>query len=797
MKNSYKLAIVAALTILISTQTFASVKGGIISRSGWKADESLRYVEKNKEKIDSSNAELDTYSTNSSNFKKVVTKDKKGKEYKWPLQYPKKVERFVIHHTATSNDVKNPMESIRAIYFYHAITRGWGDIGYNYIIDQNGKVYEGRAGGAGVVGGHARGSNTGSIGIAILGNFQEKKVPKKAMDALVELIRVKSKEFKINPNGFSKVNGVKLPNVIGHRDVGRTVCPGDYLYEKLPEIRKSAAKISDSKSKKDYAFEGASDFDSLELESGETKEVVLKLKNTGNKDWDKNTYILVDSNPQFNQVISFPEEKKYVLGKLEGSSVRSGKTGTFKFKVKAEIKESAVEMKIAVMVDGKTKTADYFTLPVTVKRSQLSSETNGNVANLSESTSAQEDATGRLTGTFVSKSKVEESFQKGKSYSLWINLRNTGETTWTRENFKLALVKNPDLEISNAKLVNESIGPGKMGRVTFKVTVDKNSQPGEKTLIVRPMVNNSYISIPLIKFEYSIEESDKKISSKKSTAKGTEGDIRIKLTFSGSPEITASGGFKVESGSETIGTFKKNAVVKVENVKGKYKVTAGSKTYTKTKPIRFIPDSGSILKVNNFTRTDNEFREILEVNIVDKELVLINELGLENYIKGLAEETNAAPADKIKSIAVAARTYAKYYMDEAEKFPGKPYNLEDSPATSQKYLGYTFEKRGTKVVQGAVETKGEMITYNGKLIKTPYFSRSDGVATKSAKDVWGWTNTPYLVSVDDSYCTTSTAFAGHGVGMSGCGATAMANKGFNYVEILKHYYTGVEITDFY
>jgi len=142
---------------------------------------------------------------------------------------------------------------------------------------------------------------------------------------------------------------------------------------------------------------------------------------------------------------------------------------------------------------------------------------------------------------------------------------------------------------------------------------------------------------------------------------------------------------------------------------------------------------------------------------------------------------------------VIARTYARFYMDVAQKFPGAPFDLTDDPSNSQKYTGYSYEKRAEKIAQMAAATAGQYVTYQGKLIKTPFFSRSDGKKTKSAKDNWGWTDAPFLIAVDDSLCK-STEFAGHGVGLSGCGATAMANLGKTYQEIIKYYYTGTEVT---
>ena len=88
-------------------------------------------------------------------------------------------------------------------------------------------------------------------------------------------------------------------------------------------------------------------------------------------------------------------------------------------------------------------------------------------------------------------------------------------------------------------------------------------------------------------------------------------------------------------------------------------------------------------------------------------------------------------------------------------------------------------------------TKNLVVTYNGELIKTPYFNQSDG-RTRSAQEVWGWTNTPYLKSVADPACV-GLALNGHGVGLSGFGATAQAKAGKGFVDIIKYYYSGVEI----
>jgi len=98
-----------------------------------------------------------------------------------------KVNRIVVHHTATGVDMSDPSNTVRAIYQYHSVTLDWGDIGYNYLIDPYGNLYEGRAGGNGVIGAHAI-PNSGSIGIAILGNYQSQSPTQASLDTLTKLL---------------------------------------------------------------------------------------------------------------------------------------------------------------------------------------------------------------------------------------------------------------------------------------------------------------------------------------------------------------------------------------------------------------------------------------------------------------------------------------------------------------------------------------------------------------------------------------------------------------------------------
>lgn len=170
--------------------------------------------------------------------------------------------KLIVHHTVTPNDDPDPASTVRAIYAYHTQQHGWNDIGYNFLVDAAGRVYEGRYARAyapgetptgedgesrGVVGAHARGFNPGSVGVAVLGDFSGGGQPTgAAVDALVGVLAWKADRHGIDPHGadaYTRSDGsqVAFPNLSGHRDVGQTACPGDRLYERLPEIRDRVA----------------------------------------------------------------------------------------------------------------------------------------------------------------------------------------------------------------------------------------------------------------------------------------------------------------------------------------------------------------------------------------------------------------------------------------------------------------------------------------------------------------------------------------------------------------------------
>jgi hypothetical protein len=197
----------------------------VVSREAWGADESLRFKD---------GAEL------------------------WPTAFVQP-SLLVVHHTATDGDLGDAEADVRAIYAYHAVTQGWGDIGYHLLIDSSGQVYEGRRGrepdGRGqreivsenLVGGHALDYNYGSVGIALLGNYQVRQPSPVMLDALVDALAFVAQRAGIGPAtvaAYPRARGDgtvlwrdALNTLSGHRDCIPTECPGDNVYDLLPGIR--------------------------------------------------------------------------------------------------------------------------------------------------------------------------------------------------------------------------------------------------------------------------------------------------------------------------------------------------------------------------------------------------------------------------------------------------------------------------------------------------------------------------------------------------------------------------------
>jgi hypothetical protein len=192
----------------------------IITRAEWGANESIRRNKKNGPKIADN------------------------------------VHIAIVHHTAGTNNYTRAQSAaiVRGVELYHVLGNGWDDIGYNFLVDKYGQVFEGRYGGMqkAVVGAHALGFNFGAVGVALLGNYNSAGLTAAARASLVNLLAWRLDVAHLDPLSqvtrvsagnpeYGKGTPVSLRAISGHRDTYPTSCPGNNLYAQLPSIARQVA----------------------------------------------------------------------------------------------------------------------------------------------------------------------------------------------------------------------------------------------------------------------------------------------------------------------------------------------------------------------------------------------------------------------------------------------------------------------------------------------------------------------------------------------------------------------------
>jgi hypothetical protein len=170
------------------------------------------------------------------------------------------VQMAFVHHTVSLNGYSRSQSAgiVLGICLFHRDGNGWNDMGYNFLVDRYGQVFEGRAGGVDqpVVGAQAGGFNAPSTGVSMIGDFRSSAPPPVAMEALARLLAWKLSIHGVPAKGRTTVvsaggpstgypagQKVRLQRISGHRDADRTDCPGPALYSRLPALRRRVAEL--------------------------------------------------------------------------------------------------------------------------------------------------------------------------------------------------------------------------------------------------------------------------------------------------------------------------------------------------------------------------------------------------------------------------------------------------------------------------------------------------------------------------------------------------------------------------
>ncbi len=147
---------------------------------------------------------------------------------------PMTPDRITVHHTESARPMTRAaaVEELQAIQAFHQRGRGWIDIGYQFLIDGGGGVWEGRP--AAVMGAHVKERNEGNIGISLMGDFQPPRAMKPTQAQLDSLIALARR--------LSAAYGIPAERIVGHRDQERTTCPGDNVYFRLKDVRQAVSE---------------------------------------------------------------------------------------------------------------------------------------------------------------------------------------------------------------------------------------------------------------------------------------------------------------------------------------------------------------------------------------------------------------------------------------------------------------------------------------------------------------------------------------------------------------------------
>jgi hypothetical protein len=153
------------------------------------------------------------------------------------------VTHLIVHHSAGQTNSTDFAAVVRSYYTLHTVTNGWADIGYNWLVDRNGVIYQGRAfnndGNTNVIGAHFAGQNSFTMGVCIIGNYNTVDPTPQAYTALRDILSWKANERNIDVL-VRRIHAVQNRNIFtisGHRDGGSTDCPGHRVYQQLPQVR--------------------------------------------------------------------------------------------------------------------------------------------------------------------------------------------------------------------------------------------------------------------------------------------------------------------------------------------------------------------------------------------------------------------------------------------------------------------------------------------------------------------------------------------------------------------------------
>lgn len=541
--------------------------------------------------------------------------------------------------------------------------------------------------------------------------------------------------------------------------------------------------------------------ETIEMQTEETVTFTIGFKNTGKAIWSNNgrQFISIYTAEPYYRNSLFADPSWLSVEQptaLKNQSVKPGEVGSVEFQLKAPDKAGNYKETFYLAAENtKFIPGGKFSINVIVHDKPA------------------------YNSLLIIQSAYLLSLKKGESVDFKVGFKNIGRLPWKSR----ALVKSGvvaanigyDLFVDPSwidfympvKIIGDPVDPGEVVFLDFKIKAPV--QTGQYVLKMALQaddqeVEGGYFELPIT----VTDEGAAPPTEPKFIPRMDEPKIRIGL-FEAEPieQVQANGTFELQDANgNTILTFEQNELVSLypwANGVHHLKTNFG-KTYTSANYFRFVPKTATYFMLPTYRNyvpwnrslNDNILRGEIEYRYAPKknEFYMLNVLPLEDYLKGLAETSNNSPFEFQKAQAIAARTYALYYILNGGKHPTKNFDL-NTLQYDQVYRGYNSEQRMSNFVRAVEETRGMVITFDNKIVITTYFARSDG-RTRAYTEVWGGMARPWLVSRPAPYDVGRRKY-GHGVGMSQTDAMGQARAGKGFEEILKLYYTGVEVKRVY
>ena len=549
----------------------------------------------------------------------------------------------------------------------------------------------------------------------------------------------------------------------------------------------------------------------IQLAPGESLDFTIGFKNTGSTAWlagGERTVTVFTAKK--GQSVFYDESwlAENQPGRMVEDVTNSGAIGRFRFTLYAPVEPGTYKENFALYA-GKTEAVagGSFSVEVTVD-SQFAKPGQ------------------RVPGFKAMMLLVSDrglNLDAGQTKEFRVAFKNIGRTTWKKagsqpitlraENGSAVSFRHPSWSQDvAARLPADEVKPGQLVFLSFSLTAPSGGgqfTPKFTLTAGDGLIEGGEVEIPVEVRAGLVPSQVDELTVSEFAGAGSRGpNVRVGL-FSGTDPVVVAA-----DGPYTVYDYNDNAVKTISGVSSvsfdfnsyTYSISSGGWTWTSPRHIRLTPvdPAATIFEISSLQNRPswdtsinfNRFRGSLEMMFSSKtqKYWTIEELPIEDYIRGLAETTNASPYEYQKALIVAARTYALFIKSIGGKHVSEYHDL-NTTAGDQVYKGYVSELVRPNVVRAAEETRGMAVTYNRELVVTPYFSQSDG-RTRAWTEVWSSIAHPWLVSKPAPY-DQGKPMLGHGVGMSANDAVGRASAGSNWQDILKYYYNGVEIKRLY